>query len=222
MSKQSRALQRKKHSHVRTQVVGVLWVFSVTCLAQTPLQDRGSDPAAKGEGIRTVSDAKAHLSFELPSGWNLSREDGILSTFHLDAETAATATGMRWVAQLGYNPYPLSTFSGALFYLSLTPHSTARACAAQATSKPAVPMGSAVVGDQSFDRGASMHGKICTEARDTIYTALRRGSCVRFDLVINSFCGGEVSGAHDLTEAQLRAIELRLEGILHTVRFDAQ
>jgi hypothetical protein len=69
-----------------------------------------------------------------------------------------------------------------------------------------------------FARGHDEQGSICTEARDTVYTAMHRGSCLRFDLTIHNFCGGEVSGAQDLTEKQLGAIQQRLEDILATVR----
>ena len=168
---------------------------------------------------QTVEDGRTHLEFRLPAGWNLSRRDGEVSTFHLDARTAPARAEVRAVASLAFNPYPLSTFSGALFYLSVTPKSTESACAAQTTAKPYRALKPEVVGDVRFSRGKDEHGKICTEARDVAYTALRGGSCVRFDLTVNTFCGGEVSGAEEITEAQLGAIFKRMEGILETVRF---
>ena len=58
------------------------------------------------------------------------------------------------------------------------------------------------------------------ESRDEVYTTLRGSSCLRFDLVINTFCGGEVSGARDMTAAELEAVRKRLEGILQSVHFD--
>jgi hypothetical protein len=106
-----------------------------------------------------------------------------------------------------------------MFYLSLTPRSTAAACAAQTTIKPETALDAAIVGDLKFARGKDEHGHICTEARDVTYTAMRGGSCVRFDLAVNSFCGGDDSGAEDLTEAQLASLFKRLEGILDTVKF---
>ncbi len=168
---------------------------------------------------QTVEDARAHVSFHLPPGWMLTRRDGEISTFRLDARTAPRKADLRAAASLGFNPFPLSTFSGALFYLSVTPHISSTACAAQATAKPAKPLPAAVVGDVKFTRGKDEHGHICTESRDVAYTALRGGSCVRFDLAVNSFCGGEVSGAQDLTDAQLGSLFKRMEGILDSVQF---
>ena len=168
---------------------------------------------------QTVEDAKTHVVFHLPAGWNVSRVDGELSTFRLDARTAPRRSELRVAASLNFNPFPQSTFSGALFYLSVLPHSSATVCAAETTAKPAKPLASAVVGDVKFSRGKDEHGHICTESRDVAYTAMRGGSCVRFDLAVNSFCGGEVSGAEDLTEAQLGSLFKRLEGILGTVEF---
>ncbi len=185
--------------------------------AEPALPAQPSDPPE-----RVIKDGLTHLSFTLPAGWNLSRNDGELSTFHLDARTAPHTARLALVADIAYNPYPRSTFSGALFYLSLTPRSTAAECLAQASSKPATPAGTVLVGDTTFQRGSDAHGKICTEARDTIYTALRHGSCVRFDLAINSFCGGEASGALDLTESQLTKIQQALEAILNTVHFGSE
>jgi hypothetical protein len=168
---------------------------------------------------QTVTDSRTHVQFHLPPGWNVARKDGAMSTFHLDARTAPRNSQVRVVASLGFNPFPQSTFSGALFYLTLTPRSGVASCKAQTTAQPEVPLASAVVGDVKFSRGKDEHGNICTEARDIAYTALRGGSCVRFDLAINSFCGGEVSGAEDLTDAQLGSLFKRLEGILDTVQF---
>ena len=168
---------------------------------------------------QTVTDARTHVVFHLPAGWDLTRRDGEVSTFRLDARTAPPKSDVRAVASLAFNPFPQSTFSGAMFYLSATPHSSAGSCAAQTKTKPETPMAPAVVGDVKFSRGKDEHGHICTEARDVAYTALRGKSCVRFDLAINSFCGGEVSGAEDLTDAQLGSLFKRLEGILDTVEF---
>jgi hypothetical protein len=173
-----------------------------------------TDPPAQ-----TVTDAKAHVVFHLPPGWNLSRKDGEISTYRLDARTAPRRAQLRAAASLNFNPFPLSTFSGAIFYLSTTPSISAAACAAQTSVKPQVAMDSAVIADMKFSRGKDEHGHICTEARDVAYTAMRGGSCVRFDLAVNSFCGGDDSGAQDLTEEQLASLFKRLEGILDTVRF---
>jgi len=168
---------------------------------------------------QTVEDQKTHVVFHLPAGWNVSRVDGELSTFRLDARSAPRRSDLRVAASLNFNPFPQSTFSGALFYLSVLPHSSAAACAAETTVKPEKPLPPAVVGDVKFARGKDEHGHICTESRDVAYTGMRGGSCVRFDLAVNSFCGGEVSGAEDLTDAQLGSVFKRLEGILGTVEF---
>jgi len=180
-------------------------------VAPAPPAEPTSPPA------QTVEDERTHVVFQLPAGWNVSRRDGELSTFRLDARTAPRRSELRVAASLNFNPYPLSTFSGALFYLSALPHSSAAACAAETTLKPEKPLPPATVGDVKFSRGRDEHGHICTESRDVAYTAMRGGSCVRFDLAVNSFCGGEVSGAEDLTQDQLGSLFKRLEGILGTV-----
>lgn len=162
-------------------------------------------------------DPKSHVSFHLPAGWNLSRTDGELSTFHFDARTAAQHTNLRAAASLNFNPYPWSTFAGALFYFSTTAKTTPALCTAQATGKPDRAVPPASVDDVSFAHGHDEHGNICTEARDEVLTAYRRGVCVRFDLVINTFCA-ESSGARQITEPELNNIRQRLERILETVK----
>ena len=179
--------------------------------------DEVEDP--KTPAARMVADARTGLSFRLPAGWSMEQKDGELSTFHLDARTAPRAAQLRVVGMMNWNPYPRSTFSGALFYLSVSPHSSAAGCAAQTTTKPDTKIGGAVIDDVRFSRGKDEHGGICIEARDVAYTAFRSGSCVRFDLAVNTFCGGEVSGAQDITDAQLTAVFGRMEGILQTVKF---
>jgi len=176
-------------------------------------------PEPTSPPAQTVEDERTHVVFRLPAGWNVTRKDGELSTFRLDARSAPRRSELRVAASLNFNPFPQSTFSGALFYLSVLPHATAAACAAETSVKPEKPLPPAVVGDVKFARGKDEHGHICTESRDVAYTAMRGGSCVRFDVAVNSFCGGEVSGAEDLTEAQLGSLFKRLEGILGTVEF---
>ena len=168
---------------------------------------------------QTVRDARTHVTFHLPAGWNVSRIDGEISTFRLDARTAPRRSELRAAASLGFNPFPLSTFSGAIFYLSMAPRSSAAACAAETRTKPDKPLPPAIVGDVKFSRGKDEHGHICTESRDVAYTAMRGGSCVRFDLAVNTFCGGDVTSAEDLTDAQLGSLFKRLEGILETLEF---
>ncbi|SNS77398.1 hypothetical protein SAMN05421770_102267 [Granulicella rosea] len=186
----------------------------ITLPAPTPAPREPTNPPA-----RDVRDPRAGIQFHLPAGWNTSRTDGELSTFRTDARTAPAATRFSMVAALGFNPYPSSTFASALVYVSTTPRVTPEACAAQATAAPAQPAPKTMVAGQPFDRGHDEYGKICTEARDDIFTAMHAGTCVRFDLAINTFCGGEVSGARDMTERELENIHLRMESILATVKF---
>ncbi len=160
------------------------------------------------------------ISFDLPAGWNLARHDGELSTFALDARSSLPGTQLRSVAQLAFNPFPSSTFTGALFYTSVMPHATPLQCSNQATAPPSHPVTTVQIGGQSFKHGYNEHGEVCTEERDEVYTALRKDTCYRFDLVINTFCGGDVSGSRDLTPQQLEAVRLRLENVLRTVNFD--
>jgi len=178
-----------------------------------PAKEPTSPPA------RDVRDPLDHLTFHLPPGWNLSRKDGEISSFHLDARTAPGKSRLHIAASLAFNPYPASTFSGAFFYISSTPGISAVACAAETTTKPFESLPSATVDNQTFARGKDEHGQICAESRDVAYTAMRRNSCLRFDLAINSFCGGDVSGAEDLTADQLQAIYTRLTTILDSVHF---
>jgi hypothetical protein len=175
-------------------------------------------PEPTSPAAQTVEDARTHVEFRLPPGWDVTRRDGEVSTFRLDARTAPRRSDLRVVASLAFNPYPLSTFSGAMFYVSSARVSSS-ACAAETTVKPEKKLDPVIVGDVKFARGKDEHGHICTESRDVAYTAMRGGSCLRFDLAVNSFCGGEVSGAEDLTDAQLGSIFKRMEGILDTVRF---
>jgi hypothetical protein len=74
---------------------------------------------------------------------------------------------------------------------------------------------------------AFMHGRdeqreVCITQRDDVYTTRRKGACVRFDLAINNFCGGEMSGVRDMTPVQLEDVRGRLKAILETVRFEGK
>ena len=73
----------------------------------------------------------------------------------------------------------------------------------------------------SYAHGHDEQRAICVTQRDEIYTTYRRGSCYRFDLAINNFCG-EASGVREITPNELDAVRSRLEAILATVRFDAK
>jgi len=176
-------------------------------------------PDPETPAARRVTNTKDGIVFELPKAWNLNFKDGEVSTYRLDARTAPRRAQLRTVASLAFNPYPLSTFAGAMFYVSVIPRSTAVECAAQTTTRPDKPLAPATIANVTFKRGKDEHGQVCTEARDVAYTAMRGGSCLRFDLAVNTFCGGDVSGAEDITDAQLGAIFKRMEGILDTVKF---
>jgi hypothetical protein len=165
---------------------------------------------------RTFHDPTYHVSFDYPAPWTISRTDGEISTFHLDARSAPHATVLRAVVAMPENPFPASTFSGAYVYFSVTPRSTETACnqqagaAAQTTQIAGIP----------FTHGHDEQKDICTTQRDEVYTTFRRGACYRFDLAINNFCGGEDSHVKDITAGELDQVRNRLQSILSTVRFD--
>ncbi len=159
------------------------------------------------------------VRFHVPEGWALNRKDGQVSTFHLDARTAPPHSKMRSVAAIQFNPYPLSTFSGALFYFSVEQHTTDAECANQATGSLPHVRDTQDIGGMSFVHGHDEHGRICVEARDEVYTAYRKGSCYRFDLAMNTFCSVS-SGAADLTDGELEQIDRRMTDILSTVKLD--
>jgi hypothetical protein len=127
---------------------------------------------------------------------------------------------MRAVASISFNPHPYSTFSGALFYFSVTPNVTANQCAAQAIARAPHTVSTTQVAGVPFSHGYDEHGGICTESRDEIYTTPHNNACYRFDAVINNFCGGDVSGVQDITERELNDVRRRMQSILETVRFD--
>lgn len=169
---------------------------------------------------RHVHDERDRLRFDLPAGWNFSRRDGELSTFALDARSATERTRLHGVANLDFNPFPYATFSGGLFYVSATSPSTGSACANQAVAPASHPVTMPEIDGLVFKHGYGEHGGSCIESRDEVYTALRGTSCLRFDLVINTFCGS-ASGARDMSAAELGAVRGRLETILKSVRFEA-
>jgi hypothetical protein len=172
---------------------------------------------------RSFHDPAYKISFDYPANWNFTRRDHEISTFRLDARTAVRTTLMRAVVSMPENPFPDSTFSGAYLYFSVTPHLNDAACARQAA--PAVEGRRGAVSEIagiSFAHGHDEQRAICIVQRDEVYTTLRHGSCYRFDLAINNFCGGEVSGVRDITPKELDAVRSRLEAILATIRFDAK
>ena len=175
-------------------------------------------------------DARYGVSFTVPAAWNLTRKDAEVSTFRFDARTATRATQLRAVATITFNPHPYSTFSGALFYFSVTPHATPAQCTAQALPKPSAqasvqPVRSITttqIDGIPFTHGYDEHGVICTESRDEIYTTSRNNACYRFDVVINTFCGGDVSGVQDISPRELDAVRHRMQTILDSVKFDTK
>jgi hypothetical protein len=160
------------------------------------------------------------VKFQVPPGWTLSRKDGLVSTFHNDARSASAEAKVRGVASIDFNPYPSSTLSGAVFYYSVTPHSTDQECAKEAEPQDTpAPTDVQDIGGMRFTHGHDEHGEICVEARDEIYTAYRKGACYRFDMEINTFCAIS-SGAEEITERQLQGLNQRMADILSTVTLE--
>lgn len=170
---------------------------------------------------RVFHDPQYGVSFRVPAAWNLTRKDSDVSTFNLDARSAVRATKMRAVATISFNPHPTSTFSGALFYFSVTPHATQQQCSDQASAEGPHTVSTTEIGGVPFTHGYDEHGVICTEARDEIYTARHDNACYRFDLVINTYCGGDVSGVRDISAGELDSVRNRMQAILDSVHFDA-
>lgn len=167
-------------------------------------------------------DSHFGVRFEVPAGWSLNRKDGLVSTFHNDARSASPKAKVRGVAIMDFNPYPYSTFSGALFYYSVTPHATDEECAREAAS-PDLPSNAQTIatdvqdiGGMKFTHGHDEHGDVCVEARDEVYTAFRKGACYRFDLAINTFCAIS-SGAQEITDGQVHSLDQQMANILSTV-----
>jgi hypothetical protein len=210
-----------------------LWAGAAVLVSLSPylaLAQRSASPDIATPAARVFRDMHSDVSFQVPAGWNLTLKDGDVSTFRLDARSAVSSTRMHALASIAFNPYPESTFSGAFFYFSLTPRLAAADCARQASAASPSAASSKIassklvltaqVGGVAFQHGSDEHGGVCTEARDEIYTATRKGSCYRFDLILNNFCGGDVSGVRDMTAAQIEAVRRRLEVILTAVHFD--
>ncbi len=164
-------------------------------------------------------DPVSHLYFHVGPGFRLERRDKVLSTFHMDARTAPAAAQLRAVAGMEFNPFPASTFSGGMVAYSVATGVGSAACEAQVRVAPEKKLATMKLGGVPFWRGLDEHGGICTEHRTVTYTAEVKGSCVRFDLTVNTFCGGEVSGAIDMTDLQLADVFRRLERVVDTVEF---
>jgi hypothetical protein len=190
-----------------------LALVALPCTGQQTITIPTAPPAsATTHGFK---DGHFGVKFQVPPGWSLSRKDGLVSTFHNDARSASPAAQVRGIASLDFNPYPYSTLSGAVFYYSVTPHSTDKECADEAKQSD-LPTDALDIGGMRFTHGHDEHGDICVEARDEIYTAYRKGSCYRFDMEINTFCAIS-SGAQEITDPQLRDVNQRMADILSTV-----
>jgi hypothetical protein len=219
---------------MRLITLALLTILSAAAYAQTkptpgvpepvPPMFRSQPPAPEPTTppAQPFHDARYGVTFTVPAAWNLTRKNGEVSTFALDARNAAHTTQMRAVANISFNPHPYSTFSGALFYFSVTPHTTAPQCTAQATAKPPRTVTTIQIDGLPFTHGYAEHGGICTESRDEIYTTQRKDTCYRFDAVINNFCGGDVSGVRDITDAELDSVRKRMTTILDSVHFDSK
>ena len=167
----------------------------------------------------SYKDPKYKLSFKVPAGWNFERKDGLLSNFGIDTHSYRRNLEMRGVAAINYNPYPVSTFASASFYFSVVPKATPQSCADLTSSGSIKPLQDAEIGGTTFRHGRDQHGRVCTESRDEIFTALRGKSCFRFDLVVNTFCA-QTSGAMEISPTQLDDVDSRLANILGSVKFD--
>jgi hypothetical protein len=198
-------------------------MFAGHGIAQSPAQPVPvADAPSEAARAQNLRDVRYGVSFRVPPGWNLSRKDGEISSFRLDALSAAPHAQLRAVATIGFNPYPLSTLSGALFYFLVQPHADRTDCEQQATGPVSAihPQDDIQnIGGTDFTHGHEEHGGICIEARDEIYTAYHKGTCYRFDLELTTFCSVS-SGALDLTADQISSVERRMTGILSTVRLD--
>lgn len=186
------------------------------------LQPHAAAPEPSTPPARLFRDSRYGVSFTVPPAWNLTRKDYEVSTFHLDARNAAHNAQLRAVAIISFNPHPTSTFAGALFYFSVAPSTTASQCAAEASARSPRNATSIQIDGLTFEHGYDEHGGICTESRDEIYAGEHKGSCYRFDAVINNFCGGDVSGVRDISDGELDSVRRRMQAILDSVRFDSK
>jgi len=213
-------LHRERRSR-RTCCLPILLLLLVPFCPGTLAQVRQSTP------LKTFHDPTYHISFDYPANWTFSHTDGEISTFHLDARSASRKARVRAVLAFPQNPFPASTFSGAYVYFSVTPRTSAAACAAQASSTTVVrnayqtrPGSPTQIAGIPFTHGHDEQKDICITQRDEIYTTRHAGACFRFDLAINNFCGGEVSGVKDISAAELDQVRARLRAVLATIRFD--
>jgi hypothetical protein len=199
---------------MRPWVVTAVWLAAAVAAPAQISVPTAPSPTAKGQSYH---DRRYGVRFDVPPGWSFTQKDRIVSTFRLDARSAAVRTRMRGVATMDFNPLPQSTLSGASLYYSVEPQSTETECAARAApgkERPDV----VNIGGLDFTHGHDEHGGICVEQRDEVYTGYRKHMCYRFDLTVNTFCAIS-SGAEELTDEQLRDVEARMTAMLSTVVF---
>ena len=186
--------------------------------ASAQLHSRATPPEPITPAARRFTDARYHVALQIPAAWTLNRRDGEVSTFHFDARSAPPTSQLRAVVSIAFNPFPQSNFSGALVYYSVSPRTTDADCAAQAFLPLHRPATTTEIHGVSFAHGSDEHGGgICIESRDDVYTAFRNNACYRFDLVVNTFCGGDVSGVREMSHGELDDIHAREQSILNSL-----
>lgn len=205
----------------RTVAMMLLCVAGAVCAAQKPAGEAKVPSApASTEQEKLFRDKQFDVRFRVPPGWDLTKKDGELSTFHIDARSAPAGTMLRGVAMMHFNPYPRSTLAGAMFYYSVEPHANDAECAQQASAKlhsgRQEERTTQDIAGMSFAHGHDEYGDICVESRDEIYTAYRKGACYRFDLTLNTFCSVS-SGVREISRKEMLDVEQRLADILSTV-----
>jgi hypothetical protein len=197
------------------------WVGGV-CAGQKPVVEEKVPiaPAASAQE-KLFHDARYEVSFRVPKGWDVTRKDGEVSQFHMDARSAPAGANLRGVATITFNPYPNTTLSGAMFYFSVDPKTSDEGCMAQASAKQKNGQQEVRktqdIDGMSFAHGHDEYGDICVESRDEIYTAYRKGACYRFDLTLTTFCSVS-SGVRDMGRNQMLDVEQKLADILSTVQ----
>src|SRR3981189_3038618 len=66
------------------------------------LQGKPPAPEPNTPPARPFHDARYGVSFTIPPAWNITRKDGDVSTFRLDARNAAHTAQMRAVASISF------------------------------------------------------------------------------------------------------------------------
>jgi hypothetical protein len=166
-------LQYKLRHAGATLLLG-LAMMSCAQSQQQHVQVPTSVPSSAHE--QTFRDAQFGVRFRVPPGWEITRRDHEISTFHMDARTAPPSLQLRSVVSLDFNPFPQSTLAGALVYYSVEKHAKAAGCVQQAAGK-GEPADTLQIGGMNFVHAYDEHGGVCVEARDDVYTAFLKGAC---------------------------------------------